>query len=217
MDDYLGPQASRSSRVARLHNDKVSSNRQPVPTTDMTSKQPPQITFRQAEAADALCIGVLATQVFLDTYATNGIRPSLAREVLEHLSTDAVSLLLADPATVFIVAEASCHMIGFAQLTLGATHELAASETSAELTRLYVHQSFTGKGLGTALLRRAESCAVENGPCTLWLTAWADNYRAIAFYSSRGYADIGAELYVYEDDRYDVRVFARSLVHNDLS
>ncbi|MEO8132440.1 MAG: hypothetical protein ABI831_00440 [Betaproteobacteria bacterium] len=45
----------------------------------------PGIAFRLATDTDALCIGVPATQVFLDTYATDGIRPSLALEVLEQL------------------------------------------------------------------------------------------------------------------------------------
>jgi GNAT superfamily N-acetyltransferase len=177
----------------------------------MTSEETHEITFRSAAPTDALCIGVLATQVFLDTYATEGIRPSVAREVLEHLSTDAVSALLADPATILIVAEASGHMIGFAQIALGATHELVVAQRCTELVRLYVHQSFTGKGIGTALLKRAETVAAEYGSAVLWLTAWAENHRALAFYSSRGYAVVGSELYVYEDDRYDVCVFTREL------
>ena len=41
-----------------------------------------ELCLRAARAADAPCLGVLATQVFLDTYATGGIRPAVAREVL---------------------------------------------------------------------------------------------------------------------------------------
>jgi hypothetical protein len=63
----------------------------------MSARPVVDVTFRIAVDADALCIGVLASQVFLDSYATDGIRPSLAREVLEHLSTNAVSALLSNP------------------------------------------------------------------------------------------------------------------------
>lgn len=38
----------------------------------------PSINIRDACLGDALCIGVLGMQVFLDTYATEGIRRSLA-------------------------------------------------------------------------------------------------------------------------------------------
>jgi hypothetical protein len=69
------------------------------------------VEFRSAGTADALCISVLATQVFLDTYAIDGIRPSLAREVLEHLSVEAFTAHLSQPDARFIVAERAAHLI----------------------------------------------------------------------------------------------------------
>lgn len=59
-----------------------------------------EVLIRPATPADALCLGVLATQVFLDTYATTGIRPALAREVLRAYSTEAFATCLADPQSV---------------------------------------------------------------------------------------------------------------------
>jgi len=167
------------------------------------------LTFRDAETADALCIGVLATQVFLDTYATDGIRPSVAREVLEHFSTGAISALLSDPATAFIVAESSGHMVAFAQMTYGSTHESVAAGNTAELKRLYVQERFSGKGIGGALLRRAEALAAEQGASTIWLTVWAGNRRALAFYVRQGYKDVGASTYVFEGEQYETRIFVR--------
>jgi diamine N-acetyltransferase len=92
-------------------------------------------TLRAAVDTDALCIGVLATQVFLDTYATDGIRPSVAREVLEYFSPAAVSALLSAPGTRFILAERAEHVIGFAQLTLGSTHEIVPTSGPSQLKR----------------------------------------------------------------------------------
>ena len=40
-----------------------------------------EITYHIAVEQDALPLSVLATQVFLDTYAVQGIRPAIAREV----------------------------------------------------------------------------------------------------------------------------------------
>src|SRR5947199_372532 len=114
----------------------------------MSARLPVDLTFRAAVDADALCIGVLATQVFLDSYATEGIRPSLAREVLEHLSTNVVSALLSNPNGRFIVAERARHLVAFAQLTCGSTQELVPSGSATELNRLYVQEPFTRKGIG---------------------------------------------------------------------
>ena len=57
-----------------------------------------QLSFRQAQAADALSLHALATQVFLDTYATEGVRPALAREAEQRYSTSAFLELLERPA-----------------------------------------------------------------------------------------------------------------------
>jgi hypothetical protein len=104
---------------------------------------PDQTTYRTAVAADALCLSVLATQVFLDTYATQGIRPAIAREVRQYLSEEAFTEILAQPRRVILLAEIEAHLIGFAQLTQDRTHERLPPESpAAELNRLYVQRPF---------------------------------------------------------------------------
>jgi len=174
----------------------------------------PDITlasFRVASAADALCLGVLGTQVFLDTYGTSGIRPALAEEALENFSTAAIAALLARPDTAFLLAEVSGRLVGFAQLTQGKGHLLASPGSPAELNRLYVQRPFLGRGIGKALLREAEHLAATRGAEVLWLTAWVGNERALAFYRSQGYREVGADLYLYRGNEYETRVFVRAL------
>ena len=149
--------------------------------------------------------------MFLDTYAMDGIRPSLAREVLHHLSTGAIARSLADPAKVFLVAERAGHLIGFAELTIGATHLCAGPGATVELGRLYVQRAFAGKGVGTMLLARSEALARARGARSLWLTAWVGNRRALAFYARRGYVDAGATMYEFEGEAYENRVLVRPL------
>ena len=69
----------------------------------MTTNDPP-IAMRLATRADALCLGVLATQVFLDTYAFAGITEAVAREVREAFSTESFCMLLAKKSTFITVA-----------------------------------------------------------------------------------------------------------------
>ena len=169
------------------------------------------VGFRQATESDALYIGVLATQVFLDTYATGGIRPALANEALEHFSTVAIAGLLADPAAAFIVAEALGHMIGFAQMQLDAPQPLAPPGTTVELRRLYLQRRFIGRGIGKALLGRAHEWAEARGATSIWLTTWVGNERARAFYPGQSYRDAGASVYRFGGDEYENRVFVRDL------
>jgi diamine N-acetyltransferase len=170
-----------------------------------------QLALRAATDEDALCLSVLAMQVFLDTYATQGIRPAIAREVRAGYSEDVFRGALADPATRLIVAESAGHLIGFAQITLGAGHALAPPGTQAELLRLYVQEPFTARGAGTQLLARAETVAAGAGATVLWLTPWVHNHRAIAFYARRQYQDFGLTYFTFEGESHENRVFAKSL------
>lgn len=169
------------------------------------------IHLRPATPDDVLCLSVLAMHVFLDTYCPQGIRPTVAREVLGTYSPAAFDAALADPATRVIVAEQAGHLVGFAQVTLGAAHALAPAARPAELLRLYVQEPSTGRQLGTALLRAAEEAAAADGATLLWLTPWVHNHRAIAFYRRRGYADHGQTWFAFEGERHENRVFARTL------
>jgi ribosomal protein S18 acetylase RimI-like enzyme len=170
------------------------------------------IFVREAGEGDALCLHALATQVFLDTYATEGIREAIAREAQKELSVAAFLDQLAAPLVRVLLAERKGNLVAFASVTLGATHSLVAEGAAAELSRLYVQSPFIRRGLGTLLLRQVEALARAAGASTLWLTAWVGNTQALAFYASQGYEELGSTDHEFENERFENRLFARALV-----
>ena len=171
------------------------------------------ILYRPAVAADALCLGVLSTQVFLDTYALQGISPAVANEALARHSVAVYAALLADPDVTILAAECAGHLVGFAQVRHGVGHALVAEPAAAELDRLYVQERFAGRGVGRDLLRHAEKAAAARGADTLWLTAWEGNARALAFYPRRGYENLGRTVYTFEGEDYPNHLFAKRVRH----
>lgn len=170
------------------------------------------LVIRAATAEDALCISVLATQVFLDTYAPRGVSAQIAREVQGVVGLDAVTRELSDASVKVLVATRDEFLLGFAKWTPGARHELLDATTpAAELDRLYVQEASTGQGIGTALMREVEVQAARAGAATLWLTAWVHNERALRFYPRQGYVDAGGTLYTYEGVSHDNRLFVKTL------
>ena len=183
------------------------------PTPKPRQSRMPSIrpTLRLATPDDALCLGVLGLQVFLDTYATGGIRPTLAREVLAQFSTDAMRQLIARPNGWLCVAECDGHLVGFAQMGLGVPQQRVQAGHAAELERLYVQEPFTRQGIGSALIRRCEDDADAAGADALWLSPWVHNARALAFYAQHGYQDLGATWYAFEAERHENRVLVKPL------
>jgi len=173
--------------------------------------QDADLKLRSARPEDALCLSVLAMQVFLDTYATQGIRPQLAREVMSSCSESSFVRAISEDAGRLDVAEIRGHLVGFSQVSFNARHGLAPPGNQAELLRLYVQEPFTGAKLGTRLLGVAERVVQERGASVLWLTPWAYNARALAFYRRRGYTDFGLTHFTFEGESHENRVYAKRL------
>jgi len=171
---------------------------------------PGPIEFRAAGPADLPQLCVLATHVFVDTYCAGGLRPDQAREALAAYSVAAFGQRLAERHR-FTLALRGEHLLGFADTVATPAPPVPALAGALELARLYVDPAMQRQGLGLALLRLAEEEAIRGGHAGLWLTAWAENTRALAFYAAAGYADVGRSDYVFEDRAYENRVMFRAL------
>ena len=177
------------------------------------------VEYRNGTPDDALCISVLAMQVFLDTYAIDGLRNDIAREALAVYSPDAFAARLSQPTMHFLLAERYGYLLGFAEISLAPappktppnTPPNASIVDGAELVRLYVQRPFKRMRLGGALLRRSEALAAESAANCLWLTAWSGNAAARAFYAAAGYADVGATHYMIEGSPHENRIFVKTL------
>ena len=167
--------------------------------------------MRLAGAADAQCLSAIGRQVFLETYATAGIRLALAREAESQFSVSAFTEQLACPSNRITLAERAGHLVAFSQVVLGAAHALVPPGRVAELSRLYVLSPFLRQGVGRQLLARAEALAFSEGASTLWLTAWVGNHRALAFYASQGYEQRGSTEHTFEGESVENRLFAKML------
>lgn len=162
------------------------------------------------QAGDAATISALAIQVFLDTYATEGIRPELAREALREYCTQAFECRLCEAKRRFLLAMRGDALLGFAELHTEAQAAPAGNLVGAELIRLYVQPAMQGQGIGGRLLRAAEQLAQDADARSVWLTVWSGNHRAQKFYARKGYTDLGETKYAIEGVEYSNRVLANA-------
>lgn len=147
---------------------------------------PGDFTIRKARVDDILCISALGQQVFIDTYATDGIRPGLARKARAQHSTSRIEAELAESSIQILVAESHSHLIGYATVNIGTTSQLIKDARQSEVQTLYVLRRFERLGVGSGLLREAELQARNKASDVGWLTVWSRNTDAIEFYRARG-------------------------------
>lgn len=167
--------------------------------------------LRAATPDDAVTIAALAVQVFLDTYATDGVRPDLAREAFAEYSAEAFAIRLEESSRRFFLAEQATGLIGFAEVQVTALSAPAGAVAGAELVRLYVQPRVQRLGVGKRLLQEAERATAVAALGSLWLTAWEGNLRACSFYASHGFQDVGATTYAFQGNSYGNRVFVKHI------
>ena len=170
---------------------------------------PVDFTLRPAQREDALCISGLATQVFLDTYATDGMRSDLAEEALSVYAPAQFRQRLEDPHRSLLLAERNGHLLGFAEIAGNTRAPFAGLDDGMELVRLYVQRHAHRQGVGQALLQKVEErLQASDRPC-LWLAVWAQNHRAQAFYQAQGYVCAGSTAYEFGGNAYANQVFCK--------
>ena len=150
--------------------------------------------IRKASKFDIDSILAIARCVWIDTYATEGVRQSIAgyveasftrSNVLNELDTKEVE-----------VFELKGHLIGYAVLS--------ESDDGTEVEKLYILPKFQGKGFGKQYTHR-----VLERYERVWLTCWERNTSAIGFYTSLGFQEVG-ESYFQMDNEHHRNVLFKS-------
>ena len=158
---------------------------------------------------DAENLAALAIQVWLHTYATDGISSIISHYVLSEFTSERFLALLTSTSATVLVAKTNTNLIGYALVDPGVPCPASPSFT-VQLATLYVQEHFAGKGVGAALLAVAEALAAEHSNKPLWLNANATNNRAIAFYAKHGYTKVGVAQFRLGERDHENHVFVGS-------
>ena len=170
----------------------------PCVTTSAASSAPmPEL--REASAQDLPALSQLITWVWLQTYADQGVRPAFADHLHETYSPEALEAWL-EPAHRCWLAEDEGHLQGMVHVSLDSRCPVAWQQgQDAEVCELYVVPPLARRGLGRALLAQARGQLPGRA---LWLSVWAPNERAIAFYERQQARRLGETWFELEQQRH---------------
>ncbi len=165
----------------------------------------PELRIRRGARADAPRLAALAIQVFLHTYATQGISAAISDHVLSEFTAAKFRTLLGRESVTVFVAEVNAHLVGYARVDSGAACP-GRGVCTTELATLYVQAHFAGQGVGSALLAQARALALLQTKSPLWLTVNAANALAIGFYAKHGFSKIGTSRFVLGNESHENHV-----------
>jgi diamine N-acetyltransferase len=177
----------------------------------VTAPQAPAVRVRPGVPADAAMLAELGARTFRDAFAADNRPEDVAAYTAATYSPARQARELADPDTVYLVAEVGGDAAGYAVLRRGPAPPCVTGPAPLELLRFYVDRRWHGAGVAHALMAAVRDEARRCGARALWLGVWERNARAIRFYAKNGFRDVGAQTFVLGADVQQDRVMARDL------
>lgn len=166
--------------------------------------------IREANPTDAVNILMLKIQVWLHTYATEGVKSEYADYLASEFTKEKTEALISNPNKKIFLVEKDSNLIACCQID-DDTPCPVDGIIESELSVLYVSQHFHGQGVGYDLLTYAESWLKGKGYSGLWLTAYYKNEHALDFYNRQNYKKIGTCFFEMGENQYENWVFYKDL------
>lgn len=170
------------------------------------------LTLRYATTKDNLLLAEIGAETFRDTFGAQNTPEDMAAYLAESFSPQKQAAELAEPGSVFIIAERGGEVVGFVRLHEGVTSTGVTGDKPIELVRIYARKPFIGQGIGPALMQASLDEAAKRGCDTIWLGVWEHNPRGIAFYRKWGFEQVGMQSFKLGKDLQHDYVLQRAVV-----
>ena len=172
-----------------------------------------EISIRQATVDDAKLLTDLSFTTFWDAFAHH---PKNAPDDLNHymrqaFNEDQIATELSEYANIFLIAEVGGEPAGYAKLIVNNIEPGITAAKPVELSRLYSHQDYIGKGVGQNLMDACFERARRHDHDVMWLGVWEYNPRAQRFYEKNGFTVVGRHTFQLGTDPQTDLLMQKSL------
>ena len=157
--------------------------------------------IRRATPEDAPALAELGAVTFIEAFGQLYVPADLQAFLEESHSVAAYAKALANPDYALWVAEWDGRAIGYAQAGPCGLPHADATPADGELKRLYLLKSAQNGGVGAALFEQALAWLERDGPRTLWISVWSENFGAQRFYGRYGFEFAGEYAFIVGEQR----------------
>ena len=173
------------------------------------------VSIRQATLEDAKLLTDLSYTTFWDAFAHHpkNAPDDLAHYMRQAFSVEQIATELAEPKSIFLIAEIDDKPAGYAKLNIDNIEDGITAKRPIELARLYSRQEYLGRGVGQNLMDACFEFASENDHDVMWLGVWEFNPRAQRFYEKNGFRIVGNHTFQLGSDPQTDLLMQRNIYH----
>lgn len=161
--------------------------------------------YRVAQLDDAAKLAALSVEVWLHTYAEDGISHIFANYVLQQFSIAHFQAGIADHSKQIILCEKAQKLLGYIAIDYQAENPacLCRLTDTAEITTLYVRPHHARQGIGSQLMQQAQQAALTHNVRSIWLSVLHKNQPALHFYRQQGFQQRGSIWFELSGERHE--------------
>ena len=168
------------------------------------------MSIRRSRMTDASSLAALSIEVWLGTYIRCGINAFFADYALEEFTSQKMAAILKNGSEHLFISDNVEGIDGFVRITQGSDCKIEGC-SDTEITTLYVQMRHQGKQIGKRLLATAIEHCKANGVRQPWLAVNSENVKAIEFYISNGFQNVGRTHFKIQDQSYLNEILAIDL------
>lgn len=156
-------------------------------------------SIRRATVDDAPTLSALAARTFTETFGHLYPPQDLQAFLEEAYTVERQRVILAHPDYAVWLLELDGEAVGHAAAGPCGLPHPDVQPGDGELKRLYLVKTQQSCGWGSRLLETALAWLEREGPRTLWLGVWSENFGAQRFYTRYGFEKAGEYLFPVGD------------------
>lgn len=170
------------------------------------------ISIQRAGIDEAELLQNISIQTFTETFAAVNTPENMQAYIRDYLNIEKIKSELSNPDSAFYFARLEGNIIGYLKLNFSTAQTELKDQQAIEIERIYVSQSFLGKGIGNLLLEHAIQVAQQSNATYVWLGVWEENKRAIAFYQKNGFVAFDKHIFMLGNDAQTDMMMKRELI-----
>jgi diamine N-acetyltransferase len=169
------------------------------------------IQIVEASPKDLKKLQEIARRTFFESFAAVNTTENMQFYLDHHFSDELLSAEFMNPDSRFFFAHLETELIGYLKINRGAAQTILPNDQGLEIERIYVDQSFKGKGFGKLFIEKTVNLAKESGAKYIWLGVWEHNDSARRFYEKNGFITFSKHLFKLGDDEQTDLLMKRSI------
>lgn len=147
--------------------------------------------IRRATPADAAAVSAIAERCFVEAFGHLYPPEDLQAFLRESYAVERQRIILEAPGYAVWLLEDEAGIVGHAAAGPCGLPNPDVRPEDGELKRLYVLKAHQNGGWGGRLFQTVMDWLLADGPRTLWIGVWSENFGAQRFYARHGFAKVG--------------------------